>query len=303
MACRSSSAACRPSSPAACSSLMSAEALCWEVTAVFEMNLVERLARPGAENLRSRSLYAAKNSLAALHRRAPALRGPLTATSRRAAPLVRLGDDLRGGGLHRRPEADVHDRRGGGASVGVALVPADLPRDVTEVVVMNEQGARRFDRYVDAEGATLQGAAIGTWDEVAAATASFVSTAHRVAFSLGQVEGARLHRGRELIGSRVAWSGFGYSFPPTAGGVRLRAGGRPGSRDVRPAHLPVLPGPARPLPVSVSAAGGGLRRRRPARRRARGRAARLHLPGHETKRCAGRGRRAPRSWASTPWPR
>ncbi len=53
----------------------------WEVTVSFEMNLVERLARPGAGSLRSRSLYAAKNSLAALHRRAPALRGPLTATS------------------------------------------------------------------------------------------------------------------------------------------------------------------------------------------------------------------------------
>jgi hypothetical protein len=39
-----------------------------------------------------------------------------------------------------------------------------------------------------------------------------------VSFSLGQVEGARLRRGREMIGSRVAWSGFGYSFPPTLSG-------------------------------------------------------------------------------------
>jgi hypothetical protein len=41
-----------------------------------------------------------------------------------------------------------------------------------------------------------------------------VSDAHRVAFSLAQADGATLHRGRELIGSRLAWSGFGYSLPP-----------------------------------------------------------------------------------------
>ena len=66
------------------------------------------------------------------------------------------------------------------------------------------------------QGASLQGAEIGTWDEVDAAAASFVCAAHRVAFSVGQVPGARLSRGRELIGSRLAWSGFGYSVPPTA---------------------------------------------------------------------------------------
>ena len=74
----------------------------WEVTAVFEMNLVERLAGPGGASLQARPLYAAKNSLAALHRRAPALRGPLTATSARLAARVRLGDDLRGGERPRR---------------------------------------------------------------------------------------------------------------------------------------------------------------------------------------------------------
>jgi len=70
---------------------------------------------------------------------------------------------------------------------------------------------------VDDDGLALEGDAIGTWDLVTAARASFVSTARGVAFSLGQVDGARLARGRELIGSRVAWSGFGYSFAPTLG--------------------------------------------------------------------------------------
>jgi len=29
------------------------------------------------------------------------------------------------------------------------------------------------------------------------------------------VKGARLFRGRELVSSRLAWAGFGYSFPPS----------------------------------------------------------------------------------------
>ena len=53
----------------------------WEVTAVFAMDLVERLAKPDGASLRSGVLYAAKDSLAALHRRVPLLRGLLTAAS------------------------------------------------------------------------------------------------------------------------------------------------------------------------------------------------------------------------------
>ena len=192
----------------------------WRVTAAFEMNLVERLARPGAGSVRSRSLYAAKNSLAALHRRSPALRGALTATSnavRRSFHLVTTYERV-------TPAATLpltYTVGEGEAGVAVALDLSgldlsDLRRNlVTELVVMNEQGARCFDRYVDAAGLSLRGGAIGAWDEVGAARASFVSAAHHVAFSLGRVEGARLHRGRELIGARVAWSGFGYSLPPT----------------------------------------------------------------------------------------
>lgn len=203
----------------------------WEVTADFEMNLVERLARPGSANVGSRSLYAVKDSLAALHRRVPVLRGALTATSnalRRAGGWVTTFEETRsvatltltytidgGAGSH------AAESRQAGRGEGRVAVAVDLTglsgNGVTEVVVMNEQGARHFDRYVDADGTTQQGARIGTWDEVTAARASFVSAADGVTFSLGQVEGARLRRGRELIGSRVAWSGFGYSFTPTLG--------------------------------------------------------------------------------------
>ena len=87
---------------------------------------------------------------------------------------------------------------------------------------MNELGAGHFDRYEDSAGASLTGAAIGTWDEVGAAAASFVSSRRRVAFTLAQAPGARLLRGREAIGARL---GVGrLRLPPASGppGLRLR---------------------------------------------------------------------------------
>jgi len=90
-----------------------------------------------------------------------------------------------------------------------------LPQDgITEVIVMNEQGAHYFDQYHDSTGASLAGKEIGCWDEVAASEAGFASSNQRVAFTLPRVPGAQLFRGRELVGSRLAWAGFGYSFPP-----------------------------------------------------------------------------------------
>jgi hypothetical protein len=189
----------------------------WEVTATYEMNLVERLAKPGGARVRSDALHAGKNALAALHRRSRLLRGPLTATSvalRRAFGWVTTYEETRSWATL----AVVHTIRGELGTVDVTVDTNGLPADdVTEVVLMNEQGARSFDRYRDSSGADLRGAQIGTWARVAAEKASFVCEAHAVAFTLGQMDGARLNRGRELVGSRLAWSGFGYCLPPVCG--------------------------------------------------------------------------------------
>ena len=134
---------------------------------------------------------------------------------------------------------------------------------------MNELGARHFDRYVDADGADLRGDAIGTWDEVAAAAASFVSTPAAWP-SRSRSAGRALCRGRELIGSRLAWSGFGYSLPPRRAAVRLRGARSSGPHELGAAHLPVLPALARPLALPLPAARRRLRRRRPAGGRPRG---------------------------------
>jgi hypothetical protein len=194
----------------------------WEVTAAYEMNLVERLAKPGGGRVKSDTLHAAKNALAALHRRSRLLRGPLTATSatlRRAFGWETAYEETASWATL----TVTHAIRGELGTIDITVDMTGLPSDgVTEVVLMNEQGARYFDRYRDSSGADLHGAEIGTWNEVHAEKASFVSDAHAVAFTLGQADGARLNRGRELIGSRLAWSGFGYSLPPVFGRFSYR---------------------------------------------------------------------------------
>ncbi len=184
------------------------------VTANYRLNLEERLARPGAMSVRIRWLYDLKNLLAALMRHCAPLRDPLTSLSNTLR---------RASGWETQFEAsDVAanvlvtyaiDPQSGVIRVEAAA-PGLLEKGVTEVIVMNEQGARPFDHYRDSGGASQRGAAIGCWDEVTAQEASFVSDAHCLMFTLWQVNGARLYRGRELIGSRLAWAGFGYSFPP-----------------------------------------------------------------------------------------
>jgi hypothetical protein len=80
-----------------------------------------------------------------------------------------------------------------------------------EVFVMNEQGARYFDLYKDPTGLPA-GKRIGCWDKVSAGQAPS-SVTRRLAFTLQQMKGSDPVSGRELTGSRLAWSGFGYSFP------------------------------------------------------------------------------------------
>lgn len=187
----------------------------WEVTARYRLDLVERLARPNGGRVQSRTLYAAKDALAGLHRRAPRLRGALTAISSwlRAAfgwETTYVAADF---------SADLTVTSTIHTDTGTIDVTVDLPdlaaRGVTEVVVMNEQGARHFAQEREADGSVRRGGRVGTWDEVAAASAGFVCPSPTASFWLDQAPGARLYRGRELVGTRLSWAGFGYAFPPT----------------------------------------------------------------------------------------
>ena len=71
-----------------------------------------------------------------------------------------------------------------------------IPDGITEIILMNEQGAHHFDQYQDADGIVQQGNQIGCWDEVTAASAAFICSNPNISFSLPQVKGARLFLGQ-----------------------------------------------------------------------------------------------------------
>jgi hypothetical protein len=186
----------------------------WQINAVFTLNLVEKITRDGNIDLENRLLYALKNGAAALIRGLPGLRSMLTATSSQLRRLFHLETTYAQAGfnitLAVRYTLDTLTGK-----IQVEIDTPGLPEDISAVMVMNEQGAHYFDHYHDSSGIEIHGEAIGCWDEVTARQAWFESKLHKVAFKLDQVKGARLFRGRELIGSRLAWAGFGYSFSPS----------------------------------------------------------------------------------------
>jgi hypothetical protein len=186
------------------------------VTVNYRMNLEEKIVGPGFESVKNNFLYTTKNFLAVLIRHIHPMRGPLTAASNALRWMF--------GWRTAYEEAEfstnvkviyAFDCTAG--TISVEIDGATLNKEaITEVVVMNEQGAITFDQFCDSNGINLHGDEIGCWDKVTSEWASFVSTTHRLAFTLRQVQGATIFRGRELVGSRLAWSGFGISFPPTA---------------------------------------------------------------------------------------
>jgi hypothetical protein len=189
----------------------------WIISADYLLNLVEKFAGPRSAKVKPRSLYALKNVLAALIRKSPSLRTPLTYISnslRKAFGWVTTYE-VAGNSFDLSLVYTIDP------ACGKLFVEAGSFRfisdAVTELILMNEQGAHYFDHYLDSSGNLLAGRQIGCWDEVTADRASFSSAIYGIAFSLSRQPGARLFRGRELVDSRLAWSGFGLSLSPTSG--------------------------------------------------------------------------------------
>jgi hypothetical protein len=160
-------------------------------------------------------VYTIKNFLAAIIRQYPFFRRLLTSISNIVRWLLKLETIYTEVGSHIKVKVIYKiDRQAG--NIYIEVDTGGLFKDgVTQVAVMNEQGAGHFDQYQDSNGIWLSGKEVGCWDEVTAEGASLIDSLHRVAFSLKQVPGAKLYRGREQIESRLAWSGFGYLIPPT----------------------------------------------------------------------------------------
>ena len=186
-----------------------------KVSARYKLNLEERIVRNGNTSIKNRVVYTAKNSLAAIIRHIPFLRDILTGTSNLLRSKLAWKTTYEPGEfssfvvLSYTIDEDNSRTR-------VELVGGDFDSSsISEIVIMNELGAHHFDQYQEVDGAYQNGDQISCWDPVVAGSAAFIDQTHKVSFSLPQVPGARLYRGRELIEPRLAWSGFGYSFDPS----------------------------------------------------------------------------------------
>jgi hypothetical protein len=186
-----------------------------KITARYKLNLEEKIAKPGSSSINNRLVYAGKNMLAGMIRGLPTLRRLLTNTSSLLRSTFGWQTTYEPAGYSTYVKLNYSIDAVAGIILIELLSVDAIPDGITEIILMNEQGAHHFDTYQDAEGVTKHGDQIGCWDEVLATSASFVSSDQHISFSLPQVEGARLFLGRELIGSRLAWSGFGYTFPPS----------------------------------------------------------------------------------------
>jgi hypothetical protein len=177
----------------------------------YEMNLISRMARKGRK-IKRKIAYRVRERLSSLHRKHPGLRGVFMSASqalRRAFLLEDVFEEIPSAGLVRA----VYTIEG--CSIHVDLKIQRKERG-TEVIVMNEQGANYFDLYYDSDGLRLQGKEISSWEETFADEASFVNSQHRIAFTLGKAQGARMFRGRELATERLAWAGLAYVLPGNA---------------------------------------------------------------------------------------
>ena len=185
-----------------------------KVSARYKLNLEERITRSDRSPITSRLVYTVKNSLAAAIRQLPWTRRMLTRTSsllrsRLDWKTTYIPSDFR---TYVVLSYSMDEPNG---KIQVELRGGDfLTTSINEIILMNELGAHHFDQYSESNGIHQSGDQIGCWDPVKADEASFIATSAHLSFSLRQVEGAKLYRGRELIEPRLAWSGFGYTVPP-----------------------------------------------------------------------------------------
>lgn len=83
-----------------------------------------------------------------------------------------------------------------------------------EILVMNEQGPTYFSKYTDSGGLCFVGDKLGAWEKVEANHASLSDPYGRLSFSLKNMRGAALYRGREHIGKSFSWVGLSYTLNP-----------------------------------------------------------------------------------------
>jgi hypothetical protein len=84
--------------------------------------------------------------------------------------------------------------------------------NLQKVFILNEQGSEFFRKYSDSSGATLTDEEIGVWNEVTAQYAVIMNSQENIGFTLKNIDGAMLRRGRELMRGSLDWIGLDYEF-------------------------------------------------------------------------------------------
>ncbi len=179
----------------------------------YDMNLVERMVGKSSKRIDSKAFYKIKEYFSWLHREYPQLRGILVRSSnslRRICDIDTRFEKIASAGIASVVNT-VNAKKG---TIHVSMDISKVKKEgCTEVNIMNELGANHFDGYRDSNGLFLSGNAIGTWDETFADEASLIDSCDNIAFTLKNVKGVRMFRGRELVDGRLAWSGLAYVLP------------------------------------------------------------------------------------------
>jgi hypothetical protein len=81
-----------------------------------------------------------------------------------------------------------------------------------KIFVLNEQGAHFFRTYLDSENLRLDDEEIGAWNDVTSQSAKITNEQDKIGFSLKNIEGTKLRRGRELIKGSLDWIGLDYEL-------------------------------------------------------------------------------------------
>ena len=83
-----------------------------------------------------------------------------------------------------------------------------------EILILNEQGASFFRKYLDTDGWSLLNEKIGAWEKVKAKEASLSDVERTLEFTLKNKDQGFLFRGREKTKDRFSWAGLSYSLEP-----------------------------------------------------------------------------------------
>lgn len=179
------------------------------ITVDYDLNLVERIAVKG-NRIHNRNFYSIMEYISLLHREYPRFREMIMRASntlRRFIDIETRFEEVTSFGIVRVLYV-IHAE-----NIHISVDTKEINKyEYTEIILMNEQGARYFDIYRDSNGTFLKENSIGTWDETFADEVYFIDTIHGIEFMLQKVDCAKMFRGRERVPGRLSWSGIAYSL-------------------------------------------------------------------------------------------